>query len=141
MRATFVGVLLVFVIDQIIAFGFATAGRGMGPSSVLMKLRGGGGDGEGALGVPGALPIHQYATDDNNLTDKDIVRAHEDSLRLYEAMSQCEDGYIAQKLHSAMEILSDSIRLYGPEQLFSGAHETSLEIFNHQHEWEESKEC
>lgn len=104
------------VVDQIIALSFAMSGRRVGPSSVFMKLRGGSSD---EIGVPGALPIHQYEKDDNSLTDEDIIRAHEDSLRLYEAMSQCEDGYIAHKLHSAMEILSDSIRLYGPEQLFS----------------------
>ena len=91
---------------------------GRGPSGVsLMRLRGGDEVDASETVVP--LTIRQYASDDNNLTDEEIVRAHEDSLRLYHAMNECEDGYIAQKLQSAMEILGDAIRLYGPEQLFS----------------------
>jgi len=45
--------------------------------------------------------------------------AQEDSLALYDAIVSCKDGYISGKLASAMEILSDALRLYGPEQLFS----------------------
>lgn len=45
--------------------------------------------------------------------------AQEDSLALYDAIVSCKDGYISGKLASAMEILSDALRLYGPDQLFS----------------------
>ena len=64
------------------------------------------------------LPIHNYNNDDD-LTQEDIRRAHDDSLRLYHQMRECNDGYIADKLHNAMDILTDALRLYGPDQLFS----------------------
>lgn len=64
------------------------------------------------------LPIHDYNSDDG-LTQDEIRRSHEDSLKLYHQMRECQDGYIADKLHSAMDILTDALRLYGPDQLFS----------------------
>ncbi len=48
-----------------------------------------------------------------------IKDAQEESYKLYEAIINCEDGYISHKIEKAMQILSDALRLYGPDQLFS----------------------
>ena len=41
------------------------------------------------------------------------------SLALYEKLRSCKDGYMSAPLNSALNILADALRLYGPEQLFA----------------------
>lgn len=41
------------------------------------------------------------------------------SLALYNNLRSCNDGYMSAPLNSALNILSDALRLYGPEQLFA----------------------
>ncbi len=41
------------------------------------------------------------------------------SLALYHKLRSCKDGYMSTPLNSALNILSDALRLYGPEQLFA----------------------
>jgi len=60
-----------------------------------------------------------YTDSDGLFTEEDIDRAQCDSLALYRALKDCKDEYLAEKLQSAMSILSDALRLYGPDQLFS----------------------
>lgn len=42
-----------------------------------------------------------------------------DSLALYEKLRSCNDTYMSKQLNSALDILSDALRLYGSEQLFA----------------------
>jgi Phosphoadenosine phosphosulfate reductase family len=42
-----------------------------------------------------------------------------DSLALYEKLRGCNDAYMSKQLNSALDILSDALRLYGAEQLFA----------------------
>lgn len=42
-----------------------------------------------------------------------------DSLALYEKLRSCNDAYMSKQLNSALDILSDALRLYGSEQLFA----------------------
>ena len=42
-----------------------------------------------------------------------------DSLALYEKLRGCNDAYMSKQVNSALDILSDAMRLYGPEQLFA----------------------
>lgn len=42
-----------------------------------------------------------------------------DSLALYEKLRNCKDAYMSKQLNSALDILDDAMRLYGPEQLFA----------------------
>lgn len=44
---------------------------------------------------------------------------HADSLALYEKLRSCNDAYMSKQLNSALDILSDALRLYGAEQLFA----------------------
>lgn len=44
---------------------------------------------------------------------------HNNSLLLYYKMRECQDSYISSYLNKALDILSDALRLYGPNQLFS----------------------
>jgi len=60
-----------------------------------------------------------FKSSEGLFTDHDIHRAQADSLALYRAFKDCKDEFIAEKLQSAMSILSDALRLYGPDQLFS----------------------
>ena len=41
------------------------------------------------------------------------------SLALYEKLRSCKDGYMSAPLNSALNILADALRLYGPDQLFA----------------------
>lgn len=42
-----------------------------------------------------------------------------DSLAFYNALRSCKDGYIADHVNSALDTLSDALRLYGPDLLLS----------------------
>lgn len=53
------------------------------------------------------------------VTEVAIRRAHEESLELYNRFRSCKDGFITKQLNSALDILYDALRLYGPQQLFS----------------------
>lgn len=44
---------------------------------------------------------------------------HETSLSLYDKLRECKDGYISSRVNSALDILYDALRLYGPDQVFS----------------------
>lgn len=44
---------------------------------------------------------------------------HHEALELYEQLRNCSDTYISSQVHSALNTLSDALRLYGPHQLFS----------------------
>jgi FAD synthetase len=46
-------------------------------------------------------------------------RLQADSLALYEKLRGCNDAYMSKQLNSALDILSDALRLYGAEQLFA----------------------
>lgn len=48
-----------------------------------------------------------------------IINAHQSSLELYNKFRSFKDGYIANHLNSALDVLYDALRLYGPKQLFS----------------------
>ena len=43
----------------------------------------------------------------------------DEALELYEKLRDCKDGYMSQPLNSALNILSDALRLYGPDNLFA----------------------
>jgi 3'-phosphoadenosine 5'-phosphosulfate sulfotransferase (PAPS reductase)/FAD synthetase len=49
----------------------------------------------------------------------DADSAHDDSLKLYYALENCNDSYIRDKVRSALNILDQALRTYGPKQLFS----------------------
>ena len=91
-----------------------TKKQSQSPSRVL---RGGMASENNSIGAIN-MPIHQFMGDDG-LNEDEIRRSHEDSLQLYHQMRECKDGYIAEKLHNAIDILTDALRLYGPDQLFS----------------------
>ena len=55
----------------------------------------------------------------SNVDDKSLKISQQDSLNLYHRLRACDDGYIAAKVNSALDILFDALRLYGPDQLFS----------------------
>jgi Phosphoadenosine phosphosulfate reductase family len=43
----------------------------------------------------------------------------QEALELYSKLRSCNDGYMSAPLNSALDILSDALRLYGPHQLFA----------------------
>lgn len=47
------------------------------------------------------------------------VSNYADSLQFYHALRSCEDRYISHHLNKALDILSDALRLYGPDRMFS----------------------
>jgi Phosphoadenosine phosphosulfate reductase family len=51
--------------------------------------------------------------------EKADQKFHLDALALYEKLRSCNDGYIAAPVNSALDILMDALRLYGPKQLFA----------------------
>lgn len=57
--------------------------------------------------------------DDNQPDEESIRKAHEESLELYNRFRSCKDGFIIKHLNTALDILYDALRLYGPQQLFS----------------------
>lgn len=44
---------------------------------------------------------------------------HQDSLAFYHTLRNCKDDYISKHINSALDILVDSFRLYGPRHLIS----------------------
>jgi FAD synthetase len=54
----------------------------------------------------------------DELTAKD-KQLHQEALVLYEKLRSCDDGYLSAPLNSALDILMDALRLYGPNQLFA----------------------
>lgn len=58
---------------------------------------------------------------DSNSPDKKaiLMKSHQESLELYHRFRSCKDGFIMKQLNSALDILYDALRLYGPQQLFS----------------------
>ena len=46
-------------------------------------------------------------------------KLHLEALDLYERMRNCSDSYISKPLQSALDVLDDAMRLYGPERLIS----------------------
>lgn len=56
----------------------------------------------------------------NNSVDKTVSELENtNDLEFYHRLRSCKDGYIAQHINHALDILNDAIRLYGPKQLFS----------------------
>ena len=51
--------------------------------------------------------------------DPNFDSHYADSLAFYHALRDCTDGYIAQHLNSALDAITDALRLYGPELLLS----------------------
>lgn len=90
--------------------------------SRVFKLRGGDG-----RSMPEASPLassppsspSSSSSSSASASAADLQRAHADSLALYHSLIACQDGFLAAKLTSALTVLSDALRLYGPEQLFS----------------------
>ena len=101
------GTLCILLKGVILTYGFF-----YGPHLLLEKL--------GCL-CPRLSSRKGSATDSKEeiLSKETIACAHAESLKLYHAFKNCEDKYIVDKLRSAMKIMSDALRLYGPEQLFS----------------------
>ncbi len=58
-------------------------------------------------------------TDDNITTDIAGLKEQEASLELYYRFRSSKDGFISAQLNSALDILTNALRLYGPHQLFS----------------------
>ena len=54
-----------------------------------------------------------------SFTSEQLLKAHQESLDLYHRFRSTKDHYIASQLNSALDILTDALRLYGPNQLFS----------------------
>lgn len=52
-------------------------------------------------------------------TSDEFFHHHTDSLALYHALRKCNDSYISKHIHRALDALVDSIRLYGPDHVFS----------------------
>lgn len=48
-----------------------------------------------------------------------LLEAHQQSLELYNRLRSCKDGFIHNQVKSALDILYDSLRLFGPDQVFS----------------------
>lgn len=72
------------------------------PESSVVTIRGGSSSAENA-----------------NMTHLDPAKLQADSLALYEKLRSCDDAYMSKQLNSALDILSDALRLYGPQQLFA----------------------
>jgi FAD synthetase len=47
------------------------------------------------------------------------IKQKSDALKLYEKLRNCNDSYISSNVNNALTVISDSIKLYGPEMLFS----------------------
>ena len=60
---------------------------------------------------------------EGHLFDKEeetaMLQAHNESLELYHKFRAVKDGFISKQLNSALDILSNALRLYGPSHLFS----------------------
>lgn len=54
----------------------------------------------------------------SNMDTLDYVE-HEDALNLYNALKMCNDSFISKEINHALDTLSDAIRLYGPDYVFS----------------------
>eukprot|EP01038_Epipyxis_sp_PR26KG_P009445 gene9445-12726_t len=73
--------------------------------------------------------IHQISQElllYNNITDMNetqklnqILLMHKEALTFYNQLISCNDKYISKPLNRALEVLSDALRLYGPNSLFS----------------------
>lgn len=58
-------------------------------------------------------------TRDSSPLSSQKVSNHTDSLELYYALRSCKDQYIFNHLNKALDSLSDALRLYGPDRIFS----------------------
>jgi hypothetical protein len=54
-----------------------------------------------------------------NFSQSELERHHVDSLAFYHALRDCKDGYIAKHVNTALDVLSDAVRLYGSRYLMS----------------------
>lgn len=59
----------------------------------------------------------QLSSQQNNNTG--LNSNHKDDLTFYESLRQCKDNYISKQINSALDILTDALRLYGPRYVFS----------------------
>ncbi len=54
-----------------------------------------------------------------NMDVTKLDRHHAKAMKFYKALRNCKDEYIRHHINSALETLSDAIRMYGPLQLLS----------------------
>eukprot|EP01039_Chlorochromonas_danica_P009248 gene9248-10211_t len=50
---------------------------------------------------------------------EDSFYSHHDSLQFYHTLRKCNDSYISKHVNHALDVLTDSLRLYGPDKVFS----------------------
>ena len=86
----------------------ASIGKKVPSASSLITIRG---------GSSTAAETEQMQMNSTYLDTPQKLQA--DSLALYEKLRSCDDAYMSKQLNSALDILSDALRLYGSEQLFA----------------------
>lgn len=50
---------------------------------------------------------------------EEAFRNHVDPLQFYHTLRRCNDSYISKHINRALDVLTDSVRLYGPGRVFS----------------------
>jgi len=64
-------------------------------------------------------PVMSSSSSSSSAPLPSLEELQESSLALYHKLRACKDGYMSAPLTSALNILSDALRLYGPDQLFA----------------------